>query len=183
MTGCRGGPQDAVGTLRGRPWEGEIPGSGGNPRFGLPPLDQPRPSPPPRAATWGRPYRDAGRVEMRKPLWIFGVFGSIAFWPSAILDPRPGSEPITISVEDGRLHGVFKNVAAQVNARLWISPGVENVPVSFSAEGVPVRDVLSDLCERDRCRWKMVTSIVVWDRREPTPEWSLSPDEGRPCQP
>ena len=111
---------------------------------------------------------------MRKTLSIFGVVAGIVFWP------KPGSEPITISVEDGRLHAVFKEVAAQANARLWLSPGVDDVTVSFSAEGVPVRDVLSDLCERDRCRWKMVTTIVVWDRQEPTPEWSLSPDGARP---
>jgi hypothetical protein len=114
---------------------------------------------------------------MRKTLSILGVFAGIVFWP------KPGSEPITISVEDGRLHGVFQEVAEQANARLWISPGVENVPVSFFATGVPVRDVLSDLCEGDRCRWKLVTSIVVWDRQEPTPEWSLSPAGGQPCQP
>lgn len=122
---------------------------------------------------------------MRKIFSKFGVLGGIAFWLSASSHQaaRPGSEPITISVEDGRLHGVFKEVAAQANARLWISPGVENRPLSFSAAGVPVRDVLSDLCGGDRCRWKMVTSIVVWDSQEPTPEWSLSPHGAKPCQP
>ncbi|HEV2853268.1 MAG TPA: hypothetical protein VHC97_10735 [Thermoanaerobaculia bacterium] len=84
---------------------------------------------------------------------------------------------------EGRLHGVLEQVAAQANADLWISPGVENPPLSISATGLPVRDVLKDLCERDRCRWKIVTSIVVWDSEEPTPEWSLSPGEAKPCQP
>jgi hypothetical protein len=114
---------------------------------------------------------------MRKTLSIFGVFAGIVFWP------KPGSEPITISVENGRLRGVFKEVAAQANADLWMSSGVEDVPLSISATGLPVRDVMSALCERDRCRWKLVTSIVVWDRQEPTPEWSLSPAGAKPCQP
>jgi hypothetical protein len=108
---------------------------------------------------------------MRKTLSIFGVVFLL------------GTEPITISVEEGRLHAVLEDVAAQANARLWISPGVENRPLSFSAEGAPVKDVLSDLCEGDRCRWKVVTSIVVWDSQEPTPEWSLYPDRAKPCQP
>jgi hypothetical protein len=114
------------------------------------------------------------------------IFGGIAFLLSGRLDPAGsllGSEPVTMSVEEGRLHGVLGQAATQANARLWISPGVEDRPLSFSATGVPVKDVLSDLCEGDRCRWKMVTSIVVWDRREPTPEWSLSPDEAKPCRP
>lgn len=114
---------------------------------------------------------------MKKALSIFGVVAGIAFWP------RPGSEPITLSVEDGGLHGVLQEVASQANASLWISQGLEDVPVTFSAQGVPVRDILSDLCEGDRCRWKMVTSIVVWDSQEPTPEWSLSPGRAKPCPP
>lgn len=92
---------------------------------------------------------------------------------------RPGSEPIEISVQDGRLHDILREVAGQTQAQLWMSPGVENRHLSYSAAGVPVRDVMSELCERDRCRWKVVTTIVVWDSKEPTPEWSLSPAQGR----
>jgi len=126
---------------------------------------------------------------MRKPLLTLGVFGGLAFWLSAILAPagpvpqRPGSEPVTISVAEGRLQGVLEQVAAQANADLWISPGVENLPLSISATGLPVREVLKGLCARDRCRWKVVTSMVVWDREEPTPEWSLPPGRAKPCQP
>ena len=126
---------------------------------------------------------------MRRPLWILGALGGIAFGLSATLAPagearkRPGWEPVTISVAEGRLQGVLEQVAGQVNAELWISPGVENPPLSMSATGLPVRDVLEGLCARERCRWKMVTSIVVWDSQEPTPEWSLSPGGANPCQP
>lgn len=124
---------------------------------------------------------------MRRPRWILGGFASLAFWLSATLAPaglvprRPGSEPVTLSVAEGRLHGVLEDVATQANADLWISPGVEDQPLSISATGLPVRDVLEGLCARDRCRWKMVTSIVVWGGEEPTPEWSLSPGGEKPC--
>jgi len=126
---------------------------------------------------------------MRRPLWILGALGGIAFGLSATLAPagevprRPGGEPVTISVAEGRLHGVLEEVAGQANGELWISSGVENPPLSISATGLPVRDVLEGLCARDRCRWKIVTSIVVWAPQEPTPEWSLSPGGARPCQP
>lgn len=91
---------------------------------------------------------------------------------------RPGSEPIKISVQDGRLHDILREIAGQARAQLWMSSGVENRQMSYSAAGAPVRDVMSELCERDRCRWKVVTSIVVWDSKEPTPEWSLIPAQG-----
>lgn len=96
------------------------------------------------------------------------------------LTTMPGEALITIDVEDGHLHEVFRDVAEQAQSQLWISPGVDNFQLSYSAAGAPVKDVLSELCERDRCRWKLVTSIVVWDSTEPTPEWSLGNVGSRP---
>jgi hypothetical protein len=87
---------------------------------------------------------------------------------------HPGWEPVTISADDGRLHDILRQVSEQAQAQLWLSPGINNPHLAYSAAGAPVRDVLSELCERERCRWKMVTSIVVWDSNEPTPEWSLT---------
>lgn len=131
---------------------------------------------------------------MKRALSILGALGGALLilveppamhqgqeWPmrEPLCYSRPGSEPIEISVQDGRLDDILKEVAGQARAQLWMSPGVENRHLSYSAAGVPVRDVMSELCEGDRCRWKVVTSIVVWDSKEPTPEWSLSPAQGR----
>lgn len=48
---------------------------------------------------------------------------------------RPGSEPISISVQDGRLHDVFGKIAQQAKAQLWMSSGVENPPWELSRRG------------------------------------------------
>lgn len=79
---------------------------------------------------------------------------------------------VTVYAREEPLREVLRDISTQTGSRLRIEGRIPNVPVSMSASRKRLAQVMDALCEKESCRWKWESYLVVWPAEDPTPEWS-----------
>jgi hypothetical protein len=67
---------------------------------------------------------------------------------SASLPPR-----VSFALHDTPVSEVFRALAASINVQLTIEPGLSSEPISMVFKSAPTGEVLSMLCNMNRCEW------------------------------
>jgi hypothetical protein len=110
--------------------------------------------------------REMARVALLLPLLV--VILTKTNSDSDSLHPSP---VVTLHAKEEPLREVLLGISNQTGSRLKIEGRIPDIPVSLSANGKHLFQVMDALCENEVCRWKWESYLVVWPAGDPTPEW------------